>query len=175
MLAEYVGELRPALYRSDPVYGFEITPLGGKTHEAITMISAKKVGNWMRFINHSCRASTTFEQVVVGDRARIMVVACREIGWGEEVTVNYGGVYWSEGRRCMCGEEGCCSRRWEEEKEEGEAWKKEEADKFLEELEGTLGIGIVAIMLMMRVIVRIWMLKRMRVVRRLGVARRRAR
>lgn len=27
MLAEYVGELRPALYRSDPVYGFEITPL----------------------------------------------------------------------------------------------------------------------------------------------------
>ena len=44
------------------------------------------------------------------------------------------------GKRCICGEEGC-SRKWEEEKEEGEAWKKEETDKFLEELEGTLGIG----------------------------------
>ena len=141
MLAEYVGELRPALYRSDPVYGFEITPSGGKAHEAIAMISAKKVGNWTGFINHSCKASTTFEQVVVGDRVRIMVVARREIGWGEEVTVNYGDVYWNEGRRCMCGEEGCCSRKWEEKKEEGEAWKKEEADKFLEELEGTLGSG----------------------------------
>ena len=82
MLAGYVGELRPALYRSDPVYGFEITPLGGKPQEAIPMISAKKVGNWTRFIDHSCRTSTTFEQQVVGDRVRIMVVARREIGWG---------------------------------------------------------------------------------------------
>ena len=41
------------------------------------MISAKKVGNWTRFINHSCRASTT-----VGDRVRIMVVARRDVVWG---------------------------------------------------------------------------------------------
>jgi len=89
----------------------------------VAQICAQKKGNWTRYVNHSCAPNCRFENLVVGSRWRVMLVASRGIGGGEEVTVDYGAGYWSgEGRRgrCVCGEEGCAwgdghglsSRQW---------------------------------------------------------------
>ncbi len=76
----------------------------------LAAISAKRYGNWTRFINHSCEAGTRFSVVRVGDRWRSVVRATRDVEVFEEVTVDYGEGYW-RGKRCECGSEGCLEKR----------------------------------------------------------------
>lgn len=105
-LAEYVGEIFPWNYTSDPVYGFDFSVPGTANDAVIAMISAKRVGNWTRFINHSCEASTRFDIVAMGGRYRVVVQSVRDIEVFEEITIHYGFGYWTD-KKCECGAEGC--------------------------------------------------------------------
>lgn len=106
ILAEYVGEIFPWNYTSDPVYGFDFSVPGTANHAIIAMISAKRFGNWTRFINHSCDASTQFDIVAMGGRYRVVVQSVRDIEVFEEITIHYGFGYWTD-KKCECGVEGC--------------------------------------------------------------------
>lgn len=77
----------------------------------MALISAKRYGNWTRFINHSCDSSTVFRLRTIGGRERVMVEAVRDIDVFEEVSVDYGAKYWGNGRFCECGLEGCAFSR----------------------------------------------------------------
>ena len=104
-----MGEIYPATDTSDPIYGFDFSLPHQGLDDTIAVISAKRYGNWTRFINHSCDASARFHTVRVGERYRVVVKSVREVGLFEELTVDYGEAYWN-GRRCQCGAEGCCER-----------------------------------------------------------------
>lgn len=106
ILGEYVGEVQPYDYRGDPVYALDFSIPGRAVDEVVATISAKRWGNWTRFVNHSCEASTRFRALVLGGRCRSVVQAVRDIEAFEEVTVDYGEGYWRE-RRCECGAAGC--------------------------------------------------------------------
>ena len=106
ILAEYLGEILPSGYAGDPVYGFDFSLPGRRNDEVVATISAKRYGNWTRFINHSCDASTKFRIVTQGARHRCVVQSVREIDVFEEVTIDYGFGYWRY-RTCECGVEGC--------------------------------------------------------------------
>lgn len=108
ILAEYVGEVQPSDYAGDPVYALDFSAPGRASEEVVATISAKRFGNWTRFINHSCDASTHFRSVVQGGRYRSVVQAVRDIEVFEEVTVDYGEGYWRH-KVCECGVEGCYS------------------------------------------------------------------
>ncbi|CAF9919677.1 hypothetical protein IMSHALPRED_004695 [Imshaugia aleurites] len=123
ILGEYVGEVFPAGYDGDAVYALDFSLPGRASEEVIASISARRYGNWTRFMNHSCAAATRFKSVMLGGRYRCVVVAVREIGVFEEVTIDYGDGYWRE-RRCECGVEGCVEefKRGEVGREEPEEW-----------------------------------------------------
>ncbi|KAL9070138.1 MAG: hypothetical protein Q9161_005090 [Pseudevernia consocians] len=108
IIGEYVGEVFPAAHAGDAVYALDFSLPGRAADEVLATISAKRLGNWTRFLNHSCAAATRFRNVTVGGRHRMVVQAVREIEVFEEVTVDYGVGYWRD-RVCGCGVEGCCS------------------------------------------------------------------
>ncbi len=109
ILAEYVGQIVPKNTRDqryiDYVYGFLFTRPGYS--EPFALISSKYMGNWTRYMSHSCEASTRFETVAIGGRYRVMVVAERDIEIFEEVTVDYGDDYFKGQQECFCGEVRC--------------------------------------------------------------------
>ena len=108
ILDEYLGEVYPYCYNGDPVYTLEYSPPGRRRDEpALAVVSARRFGNWTRFINHSCDATAVFSIVTLGGRHRSVVKAVRDIGVFEEVTVDYGVGYWRN-KRCECGAVGCC-------------------------------------------------------------------
>lgn len=106
ILAEYLGEILPSGYEGDSIYGFDFSLPGRPSDEVIATISAKRYGNWTRFINHSCDASTKFRIVTQGGMHRSVVQSVREIEVFEEVTIDYGFGYWRY-KTCECGVEGC--------------------------------------------------------------------
>lgn len=67
---------------------------------------ASVVGNWTRFINHSCDAHADFRQRRVGALRISIVEAVRDVPAGVELTVNYGGSYFRS-RTCLCGAANC--------------------------------------------------------------------
>jgi len=71
------------------------------------LISSKYMGNWTRYMSHSCEANTKFVTVAIGGRYRVMVVAERDIEIFEEVTVDYGDDYFKGQQECFCGEPRC--------------------------------------------------------------------
>jgi SET domain len=65
-------------------------------------------GNWTRYMNHSCRGATEFVYSFVGDKKLPLVIATRDIQFGEEITVDYGADYWKDiPYACACGEDRC--------------------------------------------------------------------
>ncbi|KAF4762890.1 hypothetical protein HAV15_000211 [Penicillium sp. str.  len=67
-------------------------------------ICPHQFGNWTRFLSHSCRPSTQFTTRTIGDRVVCTVEAIRDILPFEEITVGYGGRYWSAlDYECLCG------------------------------------------------------------------------
>ena len=127
ILGEYIGEIfpetAPEAYPNDQDihYRFgqqiacrrltmDLSPSPLSKGECNIIIDSAIRGNWTRYINHSCRQNTTFRGVNVGDKRRIVVVADRDIDFGEEITVHYGKEFWDNASyACMCGEDNCCS------------------------------------------------------------------
>ncbi|KAL4917038.1 hypothetical protein BDW62DRAFT_211547 [Aspergillus aurantiobrunneus] len=81
----------------------------GGSKDRTYQIFQGEMGNFTRFINHSCRPNSQFQRFYWRGVERIIVVS-RGVGAGSEITVDYSDPYWRElGKRCLCGE-GCC--RW---------------------------------------------------------------
>ncbi|KAI9697413.1 MAG: hypothetical protein M1836_004691 [Candelina mexicana] len=115
-LAEYVGRYIPLDYTDpeDPkgVYHLEVDTCSDTSPSEevpLARISAAVVGNWTRFMNHSCEPATHFGQICVGGRHRSVIRAARNIEMFEEITVDYGDTYWKESKLCQCGARSC---RW---------------------------------------------------------------
>lgn len=102
LLAEYVGEIVPDRCHTDDRCGMDDTySLSGRGWYAI---SAHELGNWTRFVNHSCAPNAAFVSMVIGRKHRWMLRSCRDINMFEEVTVDYGVGYWvTRGLVCRCG------------------------------------------------------------------------
>lgn len=73
-----------------------------------TFIDSHHLGNWPRFINHSCDYSTEFEFLRAGPTGSAVVEVKKDIPIFAEMTVDYGESYW-EGKKCLCGSSGCIS------------------------------------------------------------------
>jgi hypothetical protein len=91
ILGELVGELVPlgscaadwtmALHRPD------------LDDEPVADIYPRRMGNWVRKVNHSTDPSAAFRVMKISGRWRQMLVAARDIGDGEEITAKYGRGY----------------------------------------------------------------------------------
>lgn len=140
VLAEYLGEVipraRPAATSSSsssstktPASTAYLFDLGADSAHAIpACIDAQRVGNWTRFINHSCRSNAVFALRRVGAVARVCVVLERDVAAGEEVTVDYERGFWEVRRRlgvyCACGEVGCRYKQQQRRRGRGRLEKK---------------------------------------------------
>ena len=111
ILDVFVGELTHNL--QDHVYPLtqsvdRQTPCG---NNILCYIAPHRYGNWTRFINHSCQPSTQFVVRTIGDRVVTTVEAMRRISAFEELTIDYGGDYWTcPGKSCSCGHWNCRSK-----------------------------------------------------------------
>ncbi|KAL8880266.1 MAG: hypothetical protein Q9198_002292 [Flavoplaca austrocitrina] len=66
-----------------------------------------RLGNYTRFINHSCAPNAQFTKFVFCGIERILVVS-KGIEAGAEITVDYSSSYWNKlDKICLCGES-CC-------------------------------------------------------------------
>ncbi|PWY90916.1 SET domain-containing protein [Aspergillus heteromorphus CBS 117.55] len=139
ILGEFVGVLHPPDYAGDPVYSLTMqSKLEEVTEELV--VSPKRFGNWTRFINHSCSASTAFVSRTIGQRSTMTIEALRDIAVFEELTVDYGSGYWKGSERvCQCGETNCRTKKAEARKarEEEAAAQKEKTEEGSNTTEGT--------------------------------------
>lgn len=142
ILAEYLGEIYPSNYDKDPIYALDFSLPGSPNYDVIASVSSKRYGNWTRFINHSCDASTRFTTLTVGGRHKSVVQAERDIEMFEEVTIDYGDGYWRH-RVCECGVEWCRSRMKKEavRKEGPEGWDLPDGDWEIFEASFEVGVA----------------------------------
>lgn len=108
ILGEYVGTFVPLTATHDPMYfiGFDAATKYEEPRN-VAIVDAKEVGNWTRFINHSCNANSRYILVAVGKKLRVLVQSVRRIRLYEEVTADYGDEYFSGGLLCHCGYSHC--------------------------------------------------------------------
>ena len=66
-------------------------------------IDASQSSDPLRFTNHSCRPNATLRI----RQGRVEFYAMRDLGPGEEITVNYGETHHEGQLRCRCGAPGC--------------------------------------------------------------------
>lgn len=105
ILDEYVGEIKHASDMDDNVYSFS---LDFEDSSSFAYIDAQFLGNWTRFINHSCDASAKFELKVIGRRLRAMIVATKDVDMFDELTIDYGAFFWmNHNSLCKCGSPNC--------------------------------------------------------------------
>lgn len=65
------------------------------------------LGNFTRFVNHSCNANAQFQPFVWRGTQRILLIS-KGVEAGREITVDYSGSYWRGlCKKCLCGEP-CC-------------------------------------------------------------------
>lgn len=103
LLAEYVGNIVPST-GSGAVD--DTTYLCRSNTNA--SVDAQEHGNWTRFINHSCDAHAEIACVVIGQRRRCMIRLIKDIAMFEELTLDYGDLYWaSRAGLCRCGSTNC--------------------------------------------------------------------
>ena len=113
VLEEYVGQIVPVADEQDSVYSVLFRRPEAFSDAGIAQISAKRYGNWTRFINHSCSASLGFRVMAIGEKYRIMVIAERDIDAFSELTIDYGPDYWltpvpgEVEKFCLCGQPRC--------------------------------------------------------------------
>ena len=77
------------------------------------VVDGTVAGSLARFINHSCNPNAEVKIVDgIGDARHVCFFATREIGSGEEVTVDYGIVEGPDTAEimCKCGAQGCTGR-----------------------------------------------------------------
>ncbi|AEO65025.1 uncharacterized protein THITE_2111536 [Thermothielavioides terrestris NRRL 8126] len=88
VLGELVGELVPLGARAgDWTMALRRPDLDD---EAVAEIYPRRMGNWVRKVNHSANPSAAFRMMKISGRWRQMLVAIRDIGDGEEITAKYG-------------------------------------------------------------------------------------
>jgi ATP-dependent RNA helicase DDX49/DBP8 len=84
----------------------------GSTPLAKYQIWQARVGNYTRFVNHSCKANAQTSTFTWLDTQRILLVS-KGIKAGSEITIDYGDKYWAGlDKACLCGET-CCRYRSE--------------------------------------------------------------
>lgn len=99
LLAEYVGEIVPSDGSVDDTY---------LCRSRNSSVDAQELGNWTRFINHSCDAHAELSNVIIGNRHRCMVKSVKDVGMFEELTLDYGDHYWAvRAVLCRCGSPNC--------------------------------------------------------------------
>ncbi len=80
--------------------------MGGQGEKAYQIYQGR-MGNYTRFINHSCAPNAQFERFTWCGGERILIVS-KGIDPGMEITVDYSSSYWKDlDKRCLCGET-CC-------------------------------------------------------------------
>ncbi|KNG86189.1 SET domain protein [Aspergillus nomiae NRRL 13137] len=83
--------------------------LGGSRTRTYQIFQGQ-MGNFTRFINHSCRPNSQFQRFYWRGKERIIVVS-RGVTAGSEITVDYSDHYWKQlSKICLCGE-ACCRFR----------------------------------------------------------------
>lgn len=108
ILEEYVGEIKHIRDMDHNVYSFGLDFQGNSSS---AYIDAQFLGNWTRFINHSCEASAKFELKVIGQRLRVMIVATKDVDMFDELTIDYGSFFWFHHKTlCKCGSRHCVSK-----------------------------------------------------------------
>lgn len=66
------------------------------------------LGNFTRFVNHSCSPNCFFSAIIFRGRKVSVLVAVENIGLFDEITADYGDEYFlRRGMECRCGTEGC--------------------------------------------------------------------
>jgi len=66
-------------------------------------LDGSRGGNGTHYINHSCEPNA-FMQILYG---HILFIALRDIGPGEEITIDYESTLHSNKKRCVCGAPSC--------------------------------------------------------------------
>ncbi|KAF1832211.1 SET domain-containing protein [Decorospora gaudefroyi] len=70
-----------------------------------------RMGNYTRFINHSCKPNAQSSTFTWLDTQRVVLVS-KGIDAGAEITLDYGDKYWAGlDKSCLCGESCCRYRR----------------------------------------------------------------
>ncbi|KAK3695518.1 hypothetical protein B0T22DRAFT_526953 [Podospora appendiculata] len=90
ILGELLGELVPVgMGASTGEWTMELQrpDLAG---ESVAEINPKVMGNWVRKVRHSTEPSAEFKIMKITGRWRMMLVALRDITFGEEITAKFG-------------------------------------------------------------------------------------
>jgi ATP-dependent RNA helicase DDX49/DBP8 len=102
-IGEFVGLVTKDLQDVDVVQG---QGLAGVDYQ----IFQGRMGNYTRFINHSCNPNSQLEQFTWLGVQRTVVVS-KGVAAGKEVTMDYSSRYWRRlDKSCLCGEP-CCRYR----------------------------------------------------------------
>ncbi|KAF8784580.1 Histone-lysine N-methyltransferase NSD2 like protein [Argiope bruennichi] len=75
--------------------------------DARRMIDAGPMGNYSRFINHSCEPNCEMRKWSVNGDARIGIFAVVNISAGEELTFNYQSDKYEFEQKCLCSSSSC--------------------------------------------------------------------
>ncbi|KUM55967.1 hypothetical protein ACN42_g11266 [Penicillium freii] len=98
-IAEFVGLVTRGIEGVDVM-------MGGSPERPYQIFQGQ-MGNFTRFINHSCRPNSQFQKFYWRGIERILVVS-RGVGAGSEITVDYSDSYWGKLKKnCLCGETSC--------------------------------------------------------------------
>ncbi|KAJ5926267.1 SET domain-containing protein [Penicillium verrucosum] len=98
-IAEFVGLVTKGIEGQDVM-------IGGSSERPYQVFQGQ-MGNFTRFINHSCRPNTQFQKFYWRGIERILVVS-RGVSAGSEITVDYSDSYWGKLKKnCLCGETSC--------------------------------------------------------------------
>ncbi|TYZ62840.1 hypothetical protein PybrP1_009014 [[Pythium] brassicae (nom. inval.)] len=96
---KYLGELRfvdPMRQKRDRNHGYAFmmraTPASGGKRRVL--IDAERYGSLTRFANHACNPSAHFNELTNDKRHAVVVVTCRAVEAGDELTVSYGTDLW---------------------------------------------------------------------------------
>jgi SET domain-containing protein len=106
MIDEYVGDIIPNGEGQDAFgdqdYGFALygQPQMKNGYEEFedgaAIVAAVENGNWTRYVNHvdNKEHNVEFVTVTIANKIRIVLIARRDIHFGEELKIDYGKAYW---------------------------------------------------------------------------------
>uniref|UniRef100_A0A1I7X9G2 [histone H3]-lysine(4) N-trimethyltransferase n=1 Tax=Heterorhabditis bacteriophora TaxID=37862 RepID=A0A1I7X9G2_HETBA len=114
MIVEYVGQkVRPTV-ADEREKAYERRGIGSSylfriddTCEKFQVIDATKMGNFARFINHSCQPNCYAKVVTVDGDRRIVIYSKTLINKGDEITYDYKFPIEDDKIDCLCGAPNC--------------------------------------------------------------------
>ncbi|KAI9889934.1 MAG: hypothetical protein M1814_004657 [Vezdaea aestivalis] len=116
-LDEYSGLVVPSGWQGDTVYSMRAdtfrNTIPSQNNECFKRVAfelhAKKVGNWTRFMNHSCSAHASFTDAFpIGHSYRqLITMQGRDAQAFTELSIDYGNEYFDYSRLCLCKSPEC--------------------------------------------------------------------